>query len=484
MRYLWLPGATNGALQKALNLFNAALVTPTYYVFFTSATIVTSAVLFQGFKGTPATIATVIMGFLQICAGVILLQLSKSAKDVPDSAVFKGDLDQVRTIAEQEEPEFEPRADTVRGSGAIIRSISRMRSKRELDEAKKLQDENMSPIGENEMVEWDGLRRRKTVLEPGQTRVPQRTKTVHPPLGMSHFPDEDDNSSNADTDIHPGFFPWRRRSRGTSSATNPSVQLSSIKGSGDSTHRELSDSSATRPHTFGLPFSLQRTSHVDGGNEDTAYHGGSQHIHFSDEARSKSANSNRTLAPPRPPPHSAKRQFSFQNVFSRHRAASGDDEASLRPTSSGTGVSRLSFNRKSNPAKDTTEEERLGLVKGDSRNVLGGVTEHSPSPPRYDDVDDDWRGYEQGAQGGAAGGGNDNGSGSNPVSPALSFVREESPEHSSAGASRERQLRPGAHALPPLPFERGQGPRSNDDYHDADDDDTPTSAAALRAHRF
>ncbi len=79
-------------LNKALNLFNAALVTPTYYVFFTSATIVTSAVLFQGFKGSAVTIATVIMGFLVICSGVVLLQMSKSAKDLPDAALFKGDL--------------------------------------------------------------------------------------------------------------------------------------------------------------------------------------------------------------------------------------------------------------------------------------------------------------------------------------------------------------------------------------------------------
>lgn len=45
-------------LQKALNIFNAALVTPTYYVCFTSSTIVTSAILFRGFKGTPSSITT------------------------------------------------------------------------------------------------------------------------------------------------------------------------------------------------------------------------------------------------------------------------------------------------------------------------------------------------------------------------------------------------------------------------------------------
>ena len=211
-------------LQKALNLFNAALVTPTYYVFFTSATIVTSAVLFQGFKGTPATIATVVMGFLQICSGVILLQLSKSAKDVPDAAVFKGDLDQVRTVAEQEEPEYEPRADTIRGGGALLRSISKMRTKRQEEEVKRIHDETMSPIRENEVVEWDGLRRRKTIVEPGQTPALQRQRTIHPPLGMSHFPEDDDDRSEASSDMHPGFFPWRRRSRGASNATNQSVQ--------------------------------------------------------------------------------------------------------------------------------------------------------------------------------------------------------------------------------------------------------------------
>jgi hypothetical protein len=58
------------------------------------------------------------MGFLTICSGVVLLQLSKSAKDVPDTAVFSGDLDQIHTIAEQEQPETEPKADAIRGPAA------------------------------------------------------------------------------------------------------------------------------------------------------------------------------------------------------------------------------------------------------------------------------------------------------------------------------------------------------------------------------
>src|ERR1700761_6568205 len=103
------------------------------------------------------------MGFFVICAGVILLQLSKSAKDVPDTAVFTGDLDQVRTVAEQEEPEYEPRADTIRGSAALLRGLSQSRHKRETMEIHRLKEEHMRPIGEDDPVEWDGLRRRRTI---------------------------------------------------------------------------------------------------------------------------------------------------------------------------------------------------------------------------------------------------------------------------------------------------------------------------------
>jgi hypothetical protein len=173
-----------------LTLRTAALVTPTYYVYFTSSTIVTSAVLFRGFHGTGIQIADVVMGFLFICSGVVLLQLAKSSKDVPDAAVFKGDLDQVRTVAEQEEPESEPRADTIRGGAGIIRALSRVRTQRQADEVRRMHEEHMEPIGEGETVEWDGLRRRKTISTAHTTSV-RRTKTIHPPLGMSHFPDDD-----------------------------------------------------------------------------------------------------------------------------------------------------------------------------------------------------------------------------------------------------------------------------------------------------
>ena len=47
--------------------------------------------------------------FLQIYAGVVALQLSRSAKGIPDAAVLKGYLDQMQEVTEQEIPETEPR---------------------------------------------------------------------------------------------------------------------------------------------------------------------------------------------------------------------------------------------------------------------------------------------------------------------------------------------------------------------------------------
>ncbi|KAL1621936.1 hypothetical protein SLS56_009014 [Neofusicoccum ribis] len=437
-------------LNKALNIFNAALVTPTYYVFFTSATIVTSAILFQGFKGTGTTISTVVMGFLVICSGVVLLQLSKSAKDVPDAAVFKGDLDQVRTVAEQEEPEYEPRADTLRGGAAILRTFSMARQRREAEEAKTLASVNMEPIGENESVEWDGLRRRKTVLS-NDTSGPRRAKTIHPPLGMSHFPDSDsDHDRNSDDDVHPGFFSrlssrhgrTKRRpsymSHASHSTTHP-VPLESIDvptksasiSSSNSRGRppppssiiaqDFASDGAGEPHIYGLPPGLRVEGH-----DDTSYHAppgsSSSGIHWASNIDERVRSPGSTLTPPAPPPHASgssssnKRQFSFTNVFTRASRSDSTGSNDLRPVSARSG---LSFAHRKPAAATTTspsetEEERLGLVKGDSRfdndndsARPSGASSHLPrissdsdtdgdafygrygSPPTYSDLKDD-----------------------------------------------------------------------------------------------
>ena len=331
------------ALQKALNLFNAAMVTPTYYVYFTSTTIITSAVLFQGFKGSPPEIITVVMGFLVICSGVVLLQLSKSAKDVPDTAVFRGDLDQMQTIAEQEQPESEPKADAIRGTSAIVRRISQARQRMEEKELARLHEERsmetLDPIsedGQQAQYEWDGLRRRRTlasstrsraVTSPGPHPPPfsPPPPSPHPPLGMSHFPTEEELEET----------------------NRPSTMLSSLVG----TIRSRARTNATMPPSYGdeehstgkqRPSSIRPVPLTEivfpKYNPDEAgdnyFTDQREHAFPKDtEYRGASAGSGASLAPT-PPPHSARRQFSFQRVF-----------------------------RNKTPSPDNTEEERLGLVK-------------------------------------------------------------------------------------------------------------------------
>ncbi|PQE31243.1 DUF803 domain membrane protein [Rutstroemia sp. NJR-2017a WRK4] len=419
-------------LNKALNLFNAALVTPTYYVMFTSSTIVTSAILFRGFKGTVTSIVTVVMGFFVICAGVVLLQLSKSAKDVPDTAVFAGDLDQMRTIAEQEQPETEPKADAIRGTAAIVRRFSSARQKMEMEEAKRLHDEKMrdlEPIGENEHIEWDGLRRRRTTIgsshpsirsarSRGDSNLPPfegvraplpRTPIVHPPLGMSRFPDASD--SDRDEEDRPGtgglgssiFGTIRNRVARGKSITSPTtpnpithspmhpvplteISLPPYKGSDENANAYYGHDENTG-HTFGLPPGLQdhKTEYTGAGN--------GRHITIlEDPVRPQTpAHTFQSGLAPTPPPHSARRQFSFQNVFRKGTSSQADgphEKVSSPPARQRMG-SRHGSN--SSVVKGATEEERLGLVKGDTRTQSPSNVSSTPS---YDDdedeLEDDW----------------------------------------------------------------------------------------------
>ncbi|KAI2787820.1 hypothetical protein POX_f08198 [Penicillium oxalicum] len=359
-------------LNKALNLFNAALVTPTYYVMFTSATIITSAILFQGFSGSGIQIATVIMGFLQICAGVVLLQLSKSAKDVPDAAVFKGDLDQIREVAAQEEPEFEPKADSIRGAASILRRISTTRREHEHDEVRRFahekQEDYLRPPGENEIIEWDGIRRRRTVVGEGPSmsrprtpRTPSVKQTVPPlpPLGMSRFPDHDEETEN-----HAGAKP------------NGPNFLASVLQSGGwlSVHRsdekDFADTDATEMTTRN-------------GGVDTEYHGAGGSLEppvrlggreRSDTPRSiawadeKGDNSRPQSHHTIEPPYAARRQFSFNSMFNRRKAQS-QPPSPKRVQSPPRGILRRHHGVDGDVRKSATEEEQLGLVRGDSRTA-------------------------------------------------------------------------------------------------------------------
>ncbi|OQE41807.1 hypothetical protein PENCOP_c004G07098 [Penicillium coprophilum] len=361
-------------LNKALNLFNAALVTPTYYVMFTSATIITSAILFKGFKGTGIQIATVIIGFLQICAGVVLLQLSKSAKDVPDAAIFKGDLDQIREVAAVEEPESEPKADSIRGAASIIRRISTARRTMESDEARRFfhdrHEDTLKVPGENEIIEWDGLRRRRTVIGEGPTmsrpitpRIPS-VKQQHLPWGMSRMPavePEEEHRPNTKQSGH--SFMDNIRSR-ASSVLHPS-QWKAV-------NTEEDKNSNANTQSMGMTDMPHHS-----GNADTEYHGagmtGGLEAPFnpnrprSDTPRSISwADEKPENLAPEPLANTTRRQFSFNNMMGRGKAGS---ESPVRhtPGSPPRGILRRTH-LEADLRKSATEEESLGLVHGDSRH--------------------------------------------------------------------------------------------------------------------
>ncbi|RPB24498.1 DUF803-domain-containing protein [Terfezia boudieri ATCC MYA-4762] len=453
-------------LNKALNIFNAAIVTPTYYVFFTSSTIVTSAIMFRGFKGSPAAIVTVVMGFLQICAGVVLLQLSKSAKNMPDAEVFRGDLDQVRTVAEQEEPEYEPKADAIRGAAAIIRRISVARQEKEAAEAhrifeERVQDAQNQHLGVPNNFEWDGVRRRVTWNggSEGRPRRRNTTATAHPPLGLARIPDIEEGANEepgiirntsqrtsnrrrslsvdagmapggvyrgfSHQDLNPDEFQsiWQK----TKSLFVPKARSQrSIKSShsghsadnGITDHPPLPLIDVQRPATgvqnkgsplLGAPspsrFHFLQQSPNYTLHRDWAYNSSGSGHHTSDDS---SAHGNDPPSMPTPHdcsvsinseksglrPDSRKqpgRQFSFQNIFKSAHSRNESTESthsvtrkSLCPRKASKPLADEGFTMiDSRTSNEKTEEELLGLVKGDKSSTREG------SLPLYMDMPSD-----------------------------------------------------------------------------------------------
>ncbi|KAI0478432.1 magnesium transporter NIPA-domain-containing protein [Xylariaceae sp. FL0804] len=405
-------------LNKALNLFNAAMVTPTYYVYFTSTTIISSAVLFQGFKGTADAIITVVMGFLTICSGVVLLQLSKSAKDVPDTAVFNGDLNQIQTIAEQEQPETEPKADAIRGAAAIVRRLSAPRKKWEAEEFRRLREEKekerLAPVSEDgqEQFEWDGLRRRRTTVGSHGARsftLPTPATTpAHPPLGRSRHFTEEELEEDRNRQMSPGVLTSiagtiRSRARSVLNPAHPDLPTQEHPDSVSKMQSPMHPVQLTDIAVPSQKYGTEASPYGYGisGSPKTAYGGaasvasGSTDRHIQFAGTPKPSASMASLVPPTPPPHgehpSARRQFSFQNVFRRHQADRAQEQS--LPTSPGAGGDGPSprhgtghrgySDRQIKQVKNATEEETLGLVKGDSHSTM-------PARPRYGDDDDDY----------------------------------------------------------------------------------------------
>lgn len=75
-------------LNKALDTFNTAIVSPIYYVMFTTLTIVASVIMFKDWEGqSGGSIVSEICGFIVVLSGTILLH---STKDFERTSSFKG----------------------------------------------------------------------------------------------------------------------------------------------------------------------------------------------------------------------------------------------------------------------------------------------------------------------------------------------------------------------------------------------------------
>ncbi|XP_055833916.1 probable magnesium transporter NIPA4 isoform X1 [Solanum dulcamara] len=76
-------------LNKALDTFNTAVVSPIYYVMFTSLTIVASVIMFKDWNGQTATqIITELCGFVTILSGTFLLHKTKDLVEVSSPSAF------------------------------------------------------------------------------------------------------------------------------------------------------------------------------------------------------------------------------------------------------------------------------------------------------------------------------------------------------------------------------------------------------------
>ncbi|KAG6902501.1 hypothetical protein C0995_015693 [Termitomyces sp. Mi166 len=129
-------------LNKALALFNTAMVTPTYYVIFTFFSMVTTIVLFRGLKSSADRIITLVMGFLVICVGIIILQMSKidpkslGKLDRRSTILLQAARSQTQSVEEKDALGVEdPGMDALRGSFGAVGSIIRARSARRMSQS-------------------------------------------------------------------------------------------------------------------------------------------------------------------------------------------------------------------------------------------------------------------------------------------------------------------------------------------------------------
>ncbi|KAJ1388024.1 Magnesium transporter NIPA [Sesbania bispinosa] len=84
-------------LNKALDTFNTAIVSPIYYVMFTTLTILASVIMFKDWDGqSGGTIVSEVCGFIVVLSGTIMLH---ATKDFERSSSFRGSAPSSPTLS-------------------------------------------------------------------------------------------------------------------------------------------------------------------------------------------------------------------------------------------------------------------------------------------------------------------------------------------------------------------------------------------------
>ncbi|KAM6178767.1 magnesium transporter NIPA2 [Rhynchocyon petersi] len=101
-------------LNRALDIFNTSIVTPIYYVFFTTSVLTCSVILFKEWQDMPVVdVIGTLSGFFTIIVGIFLLHAFKDASfslaSLPvsflkDEKIMNGNLSNVYEILNSEEP--------------------------------------------------------------------------------------------------------------------------------------------------------------------------------------------------------------------------------------------------------------------------------------------------------------------------------------------------------------------------------------------
>ncbi|XP_010941287.1 probable magnesium transporter NIPA6 [Elaeis guineensis] len=93
-------------LNKALDTFNTAIVSPIYYVMFTTLTIVASAIMFKDWSGQDVSdIASELCGFITVLSGTVLLHTAREQEMAPAAAsiswyINRGSADTLKNVEE------------------------------------------------------------------------------------------------------------------------------------------------------------------------------------------------------------------------------------------------------------------------------------------------------------------------------------------------------------------------------------------------